>query len=205
MKFTSAIRAGPAPVDAGGEADRKRRLGRRTGMTAKRATLHLVCGKIASGKSTLAARLAGHPGTILLSEDQLLSTLYPGEIATLEDYVRCATRLREAVAPLIVRLLEQGLSVVLDFQTSTPEARAWSRRLFEAAKADHRLYYLEASNALCKQRVAARNASGTHPYTVNEADYELFTRYFQPPTAAEGFNLVSMPAEAGVGGRRGRA
>ena len=64
----------------------------------------MLCGKIASGKSTLAKRLARAPGTVLLSEDQLLSTLYPGEIKTLDDYVRCAGRLREAIAPLIQEL-----------------------------------------------------------------------------------------------------
>jgi hypothetical protein len=68
------------------------------------ATLHMLCGKIASGKSTLAKRLAQAPGTVLLSEDQLLSTLYPGEIKTLDDYARCAGRLREAIAPLIQEL-----------------------------------------------------------------------------------------------------
>lgn len=32
-------------------------------------TLHMLCGKIASGKSTLAARLSATPGTVLVSED----------------------------------------------------------------------------------------------------------------------------------------
>ncbi|WP_246504100.1 ATP-binding protein [Plastoroseomonas arctica] len=31
-------------------------------------TLHLLCGKIASGKSMLAAQLAARPGTLLVSE-----------------------------------------------------------------------------------------------------------------------------------------
>jgi predicted kinase len=150
----------------------------------------MVCGKIASGKSTMAAALAGQPRTVHLSEDDLLATLYPGEIVTLDDYVRCTRRLREAIAPHIVALLKCGLSVVLDFQTSTPAARAWSRSLFEAAGADHRLHYLEASDDLCKSRLAGRNAGGEHQYQVSDADYELFTSYFVPPMREEGFNLV---------------
>jgi predicted kinase len=57
------------------------------------ATLHLVCGKIAAGKSTLAAELASRPVTILISEDAWLSCLYKDEQKTIEDYVRNSRRL----------------------------------------------------------------------------------------------------------------
>ena len=62
------------------------------------ATLHLVCGKIGAGKSTLCAKLAEQPTTVLVSEDSWLATLYPGEITALTDYVRCSSRLKTAMA-----------------------------------------------------------------------------------------------------------
>ena len=58
-------------------------------------TLHFLCGKIAAGKSTLAATLAAQPGTLLISEDHWLAALYPGEIQGVADYARCAARLRD--------------------------------------------------------------------------------------------------------------
>src|SRR2546427_8227302 len=61
---------------------------------ARLATLHMVCGKIGSGKSTLARQLAAEPGTVLVSEDSWLAGLYPGEMQSVADYVRCSTRLR---------------------------------------------------------------------------------------------------------------
>lgn len=160
-------------------------------MAGKRATLHMLCGKIAAGKSTLAAQLAEEASTVLMSEDHFLAKLYPAEIATLDDYVRSAARLRAAIAPHITDLLRRGMSVALDFQANTPAARLWMREIFEAADADHQLHYLEASDALCKRRLAARNASGAHEYQVSEAEYDLFTSYFVPPTAAEGFNIIT--------------
>lgn len=36
-------------------------------MTYAPATLHLLCGKIASGKSTLAAELSAAPGCVVIS------------------------------------------------------------------------------------------------------------------------------------------
>ena len=56
--------------------------------TVTPATLHLLCGKIASGKSTLAARLGAEPGCIILSEDQWLAALYPDQLHSVADY-RC--------------------------------------------------------------------------------------------------------------------
>jgi predicted kinase len=154
------------------------------------ATLHIFCGKIASGKSSLAARLAAGPGTVLLSEDQLLSRLYPGEILTLEDYVRSARRLREAVAPLVQDLLRQGLDVVLDFQANTPAGRHWFRSLFESAGASHQLHWLRAADATCKARLTARNAEGRHEYQVSDAEFELFNSHIVPPTPEEGFVII---------------
>ena len=58
------------------------------------ATLHMICGKIAAGKSTLARCLADAPAMILISEDVWLSTLYPGEQRTVAEYARNSRRLR---------------------------------------------------------------------------------------------------------------
>ena len=77
--------------------------------------LHFLCGKIGAGKSTLAAALASQPGALRISEDDWLAALYPGEIHGMDDYVRCAGRLRAVVAPHVRALLDAGLTVVLDF------------------------------------------------------------------------------------------
>lgn len=159
-------------------------------MTATHATLHMLCGKIGSGKSTLAGQLAQASGTVLLSEDYLLSRLYPGEIVTLEDYVRCAGRLRDAIGPHVTSLLRTGVSVVLDFQANTPSTRAWMRGLFEAAGADHQLHWLCAPDNICRARLHQRNAAGTHEYQVSDADFDIFNSHIVPPAEDEGFNIV---------------
>ena len=35
-----------------------------------------------------------------------------------------------------------------------------------------------------------RNAAGEHAFQASESEYEIFTRYFVPPTPEEGFNVV---------------
>ncbi len=43
-------------------------------------TLHFLCGKLASGKTTLAQQIAKENHAVLISEDIWLSKLFPGEI-----------------------------------------------------------------------------------------------------------------------------
>ncbi|WP_213990383.1 AAA family ATPase [Sodalis sp. dw_96] len=61
-------------------------------MSSNEPTLHLLCGKIAAGKSTLAKELAFLPRTLIISEDQWLSRIYPNEMVTVDDYIRCSAR-----------------------------------------------------------------------------------------------------------------
>ena len=161
-----------------------------TSSTPVTPTLHLVCGKIASGKSTLTARLACTPQTVRISEDSLLVQLYPGQIASLADYVACAAPLRAAIAPLCLQMLQAGVSVVLDFPANTPASRAWMRELFQQAGTPHVLHYLDVSDDECKARLRLRNASGLHPFSTSDADFDAITRHFVPPDASEGFDIV---------------
>ena len=154
------------------------------------ATLHLLCGKIAAGKSTLAAELAAAPGTVLVSEDDWLDALFAEELSSAADYVRCASRLRAAMGPHITSLLNAGVSVVLDFPANTIETRAWMRGILESTDASHRLHLLTTPDALCLERLRQRNAGSDHPFQVTEAQFRRFAEYFQPPAPEEGFNLV---------------
>ena len=153
-------------------------------------TLYLLCGRIAAGKSTLARRLAARPATLLVSEDHWTSSLFSGELETIEDYGRCSARLRAAMAPHLVDVLRQGLSVVLDFPANTVSNRDWMRSLIAQAKVAHELHLLDVPDTIRKQRLRERNAAGKHPFQVSEADYDLFTSYFVPPGPSEGFNVV---------------
>jgi len=153
-------------------------------------TLHLMCGKIASGKSTLARQLAQSPQTVLISEDGWLAQLYPEELQSVADYVRLSARLRLAMAAHIVSLLRAGCSVVLDFPANTVQTRAWARGIFEQAGAPHVLHHLDFSNETCRSRLQARNRAAEHQFQATDAQFEAITRYFVPPSPEEGFNVI---------------
>jgi len=154
------------------------------------ATLYLVCGKIASGKSTLAQQLGNIEGCVLLAEDTWLSTLYPTEQTTLDDYINHSRRLRDVLRPHLIALLKLGVSPVLDFALNTPKLRQWAKNLAEEAGAIHQLHFLNLTDAHCKQRLRQRNLSGQHPYQTSDEQYDIITYYFSPPDETEGLTVI---------------
>lgn len=153
-------------------------------------TLHMMCGKIAAGKSTLAATLARADATVLIAEDGWLGALFADRMTTAADYVAFSTRLRRVMGPHVTELLNAGVSVVLDFPANTVETRAWLRGILDRSEAAHLLHVLCPPDAVCLERLRARNARGDHPFAVTEAQFERFARHFTMPAPEEGFTLV---------------
>lgn len=156
-------------------------------------TLHMLCGKVAAGKSTLAARLGEAPATIVVAQDAWMAVLYPEELRSIADYVRLVPRLRTAMGPHVSDLLRNGLSVVLDWPANTRASRSWMRGIFEAANSAHRLHVLDVPDEVCLARLSARNARGLHEYQVSEAEFAELARYFERPAPDEGFNVTTYP------------
>lgn len=152
-------------------------------------TLHMLCGKAGAGKSTLSARLAAEPATVLLSQDHWTATLWPGELRTVDDYLRHAVRLNAAMEPHLTELLRAGVSVVLDWPANTVKSRAWMRGIADQAGAGAKLHWLDLSDEAAWTRCRARNAEGQHPYRMTRAQFDEITSYFEPPTEAEGIEM----------------
>ncbi|MBS1203192.1 MAG: cell division protein ZipA [Proteobacteria bacterium] len=153
-------------------------------------TLHILCGKIASGKSTLAAELAKSPGTVLLSEDRWLTLLFKNVMSSVADYVHYSEKLRSAIGPHTVALLKAGVSVVLDFPANTLASRQWMMSLIHASGAEHCLHYLPVADEECKARLRRRNAAGSHDFAASDAQFDAITRYFVEPGSEEGFHIL---------------
>ena len=153
-------------------------------------TLHLMCGKIASGKSTLAQLVAEEHRALVLSEDQWLSRLYPEQIKSVADYLRCARQIRGVLGPLVIDVLSAGVSVVLDFPANTVADRQWLRGLADTAKVPHCLHYLAVDDDTCRARLHARNALAEHEFAASDAEFDLISSYFQVPEVGEELKIV---------------
>lgn len=159
-------------------------------MPDKLPILHMLCGKIAAGKSTLAADLGNLPKTVLIAEDDWLNALFADELRALPDYVRCSSKLRRIMGPHVAKLLGAGVSVVLDFPANTVEQRNWMRGILAQSNASHQLHLLAVSDEVCLARLRERNRQADHPFAVTEAQFHQFSGHFRAPSPDEGFNVV---------------
>jgi predicted kinase len=125
-------------------------------MSEREATLHFISDRLASGKTTLARRLADQEGVVLIWEDVWLAKLSDG-ISSFEDYLKWSRRCRSVIGPLVIQILKAGTSVVFDFAGNTQAERKWVRSLFEEAQVKHVLHYLDVPEDEC----LARLRSGT--------------------------------------------
>lgn len=159
-------------------------------------TLHPLCGKIASGKSTLANYLKAEQAAILLTEDHWLSRLYADQIHSVADYVKLSKRLPDIIGPLVIDILKAGINVVLDFPANTPADRHWLRGLADTAQASHSLHFLNVDDETCRARLHLRNERGEHDFAATDAEFDLITSYFVAPDKEEGLNVVIHQAHA---------
>lgn len=149
-----------------------------------------MCGKIASGKSTLAANLGREDNHVTISEDDWLATLFSDQMRSISDYVRCSNKLQHIMGPHVASLLNSGVCVVLDFPANTVVQRVWMRDIINATNAQHQLHYLDVPDKTCIERLVDRNAMGEHPFAASEEQFALISKHFVPPTDDEGFNII---------------
>ena len=154
------------------------------------ATLYLLCGKPAAGKSTLAMKLAQENRAVLISEDTWLSALYSDALIDLPDYVRCSRKLRAIMGPHVADLLNNGMSVVLDFPANTVKTRNWIRGILDSTGARHALHLLDPPDAECIARLHSRNEKSDHPFAVTEQQFHRIAAHFEAPTPDEGFEVI---------------
>lgn len=154
-------------------------------------TLIFFCGKMGAGKSTLAAKIAKERGAVLLSEDEWLAKLFPGEVCTLNDYVNYSSRLRSVIGPLVEQMLLAGTTVVLDFPGNTRSQRAWFISICSKHGLRHQLYHIKAEDAVCLARLKQRRKEQpARAQFDTEEVFALVTRHFEPPSDSGEFNVV---------------
>lgn len=153
-------------------------------------TLIFFCGKMGAGKSTLSAKIAQERGAVLVSEDEWLDALFPGEINDLKDYIHYASRLTPVFRSHLEQILLTGTSVVLDFPGNTKKQRAWFKAICAPCQIPHKVYYLAVDDEVCLMRLRQRRID--QPERAKFDTEEVFkevTRYFEPPEESEKLNV----------------
>ena len=143
--------------------------------------LVLICGLPASGKTTLARRLAPKVRAIRLDKDQWTTQL---GLDVWDDEFR--VRLERQLWALTQELLAQGQSMILEWghwaRVERDEKRLGARALGVGVE----LHYLDAPLGELIDRAQRRNASGEWSASpLTRAHFERWATIFQPPDEEE--------------------
>ena len=150
----------------------------------------MFSGKMGAGKSTKSKQVSQDRNAVLISEDEWLSTLYPNQITTFEDYLHCSSILKPLVKAHVVNILRTGTDVVMDFPANTVNQRKWFKELIFEANAPNELIYLNLSNEICLKQIEKRRIECPERAIYDtESMFNEVTKYFQEPEKSEGFNI----------------
>jgi predicted kinase len=143
--------------------------------------LVLICGLPASGKTTLARRLAPKISAIRLDKDAWTRQL--GRDVWDDDF---RVRLERQLWALTLELLARDQSVILEWghwaRVERDEKRLGARALGVGVE----LHYLDAPLEVLIERAERRNASGEWSAApINRAHLEQWAGIFQPPDEDE--------------------
>ena len=150
----------------------------------------MFTGKMGAGKSTKSKQVSQERNAVLISEDEWLSTLYPNQITSFEDYLHYSSLLKPLVKAHVVNILKTGTDVVMDFPANTVNQRKWFKELISEANAPNELIYLSVSNDICLKQIEKRRIELPERAIYDtESMFNEVTKYFQEPEQSEGFNI----------------
>ncbi|MFC0190501.1 AAA family ATPase [Fictibacillus aquaticus] len=156
-------------------------------------TLYFLCGKMGAGKSTTSKQLAADKQAVLLSEDEWLSSLYPNQIASFEDYLKFSAQLKPLMKKHVQNILSVGADVVMDFPANTQKLRKWFLDIASEIHANHQLIFLNLTNEQCLRQVAQRRIEQPERAAFDtEAVFHQVTAFFETPEASEGLHVLEI-------------
>jgi predicted kinase len=160
------------------------------------ATVHLLCGKTGSGKTTYARRLEQN-GAVRFSVDECMLRLFGAHMPRKEFDARLALCLN-LVLELAERLAELGVPAVVDAGFWRRDGRREVRERLARRGVHACLHYFDVPDSELWRRLELRNRearAGT--FEITREMFELFSGWFEAPGPEEEFHLVR-PTSEGV-------
>lgn len=151
------------------------------------AKVHLICGKICSGKSTLAKTLAEEKNAVILSCDEVTWALFDNDLG--EKHDEMTGRIRAYLLQKTNEIIRTGTDVILDWGFWTASYRQEVRAYFDAASVEVCWHHVAVSPEEWERRIEKRNAAvlagESHDYFVDEGLRAKLEQLFEEPAENE--------------------
>lgn len=160
----------------------------------KLGTIYFLAGKMAAGKSTYAEELSKETNAVIVSEDDMLSSLFPGEVKNIEDYIHYSLRIKPYVQQLVYTYIDRGIDVIMDFPGNTKRQRKCFKELIHEKELNHTLLYIKAEDDVCLKHLEQRRLDEpSRNHFDSEEVFFKMKEYFEEADSEEGFNITVIP------------
>lgn len=151
------------------------------------AKVILLCGRIASGKTTYAQKLKSETPAVVLSADDLMLTLFDACMG--ERHNDIVARISRYFCSLSEDILAKGLNAVFDFGYWTKKERTEIKQYFAERGLSFELHYVRAPEATRLKRLYARNerlkSSEKREYIIEGELFKKLDARFEEPATDE--------------------
>ena len=140
----------------------------------------LTCGKVCSGKSTLAKKLKAERNAVILSCDELMLSLFDEQLG--EKHNETVRKSEEYLLKKSVEILECGIDVILDWGFWTKSERQQVREFYNSHGFDIEWHFLNISDEQQKRNILKRNSErDENTYFISDEMVKKFNSVFENP------------------------
>lgn len=149
------------------------------------AVVYLTCGKICSGKSTFARKLAKEKKAVILSCDEL-TKLFPSA----ENHEAVLEKVEQYLLTKMEEIINCGINVILDWGFWTKQKRTEMTVRLEGLGIPYEWYYIKVSDSQLRENIKKRNSAlGKSDYFVDDGLLNKCLSIFEEPDEDEMNNL----------------
>lgn len=140
----------------------------------------LTCGKVCSGKTTLAKKLKAERNAVILSCDELMLSLFDEQLG--EKHNETVRKSEEYLLKKSLEILECGIDVILDWGFWTKSERQQVGDFYNSHGFDIEWHFVNVPDEQQKRNILKRNSQrDENTYFISDEMAEKFNSVFENP------------------------
>ncbi|MEM7278753.1 MAG: ATP-binding protein [Pseudomonadota bacterium] len=153
--------------------------------------VHLLCGRIGSGKTSFAKRLERETGAVRFTHDEWVHRAY-GSCPPETDYADIAARINTEIWNAAIERAASGQDSILDYGFWTRDSRDLARERVARAGAVTQCYYVRCPVSVAQTRTLERSeAPPSDSLWIDAAAFQKLNALFEPPHDDEEFVVIN--------------
>lgn len=163
---------------------------RRVELQSADPAVHVMCGLVGAGKTTLATELATSLPAVRFSRDEWMIRLFALGYDD-PEYATHLTSCTDLMWDVAASVLDVGVAVVLDWNHWSRQQRQGARARAAAAGYELIVHFLDVPLSTALSRVECRNVAGTpNTHRISADDVRHFATIFEEPDESELIGVV---------------